>query len=413
MATKRSPKTRVQASVLHCALKDVLEIVEARNTIPLLSHVLIEVADQQLTVMASDLDHWATRDCATADRDGPDSRDWLASLKPFSVCLPAKKLAAVLGALDGEAMVRIEAPSTWSAEWSGQVTVSAGDAQFKLKTLPASEFPTAPIMEQEAFFEMPCTQLADALAAVKHAISTEETRYYLNGVYMHPADLDLRFATTDGHRLARLRMDGPVGSTSFPAVIVGRKTVGVLEKLLASADKAAKGSEGEPPAVLIEGNSGGTRLRFTMPTEGDGEVILIAKMIDGEFPDYTRVIPSAPKHRAEIPRAALAAVVKRVGVLLDGDTRILKFAFAENQLTITAQSPDVGEASEALTCAYRGPAFEAGYNSRYLLSALGALASDTVALQGDAHPAAPVRLAGWEDDDEVGALLQVLMPARI
>ncbi|EJL25588.1 DNA polymerase III subunit beta [Novosphingobium sp. AP12] len=413
MATKRSPKTRVQASVLLGALKDVLEIIEARNTIPVLSHVLIEVEDQQLTVMASDLDQWATRNCATADRDGPDSREWLTSLQAFSVCLPAKKLAAVLTELDSEAMVRIEVPSAWSKEWSGQATVSAGAARFKLNALPVTEFPAPPPIDLDGFFELPCSQLGDVLAAVKHAISTEETRYYLNGVFMHPVDLDLRFATTDGHRLARLRMDGPVGSTSYPAVIVARKTVAVLEKLLAHADKAAKGSEGEPPVVLIECNATGSRLQFTMPTEGDGEVTLIAKTIDGEFPDYGRVIPSDPKERVTVARSSLAAVVKRVAVMAEGETRIVKFAFDEDRLTVSARSIDVGEASEDLACEYRGPAFELGFNSKYLLAALGAIASDVVALRCDGDGASAVRIAGWEDEDEVGALLQVLMPARV
>lgn len=413
MATKRSPKTRVQASVLHGALKDVLEIVEARSTIPVLAHVLIEIADQQLTVMASDLDHWATRSCATADRDGPDSRDWLASLKAFSVCLPARKLASVLASLDGDAMVRIEAAADWSAEWAGQVTVSAGAARFKLHALPVAEFPAPPTMDCDGEFEMPCSQLSDALAAVRHAISSEETRYYLNGVYVHPVDLDLRMATTDGHRLARLRMDGPVGSTSFPAVIVGTKTVSVLIKLLDHADKAAKGSEGAPPTVQIAGNSAGSRLRFIMPTDGDGEVTVLAKTVDGEFPDYTRVIPHAPEYRVMVPRAALAAVLKRVAVLAEGESRIVKITFGDDILNVSARSIDVGEASEDLACTYRGPAFEIGFNSKYLVAALGALGSDTVALQCNAEGDGPVRIAGWEDDNEVGSLLQVMMPARV
>lgn len=413
MATKRGPKTRVQASVLRGALKDVLEIVEARSTIPVLSHVVIEVADQQLTVMGSDLDHWATRNCATADRDGPDSRDWLASLKPFSVCLPAKRLAGVLAALDGDAMVRIEAPAAWSAEWAGQVVVSAGAARFKLNAMPVTEFPMPLAMDSDGGFEMPCSQLSDALTAVRHAMSADETRYYLRGVYMHPFDLDLRLATTDGHRLARLRMDGPVGSTSFPAVIVASKTVSVLGRLLDNAEKSAKGSEGAAPAVQIEGDVAGSRLRFTMPTEGDGEVTVIAKTIDGEFPDYARVIPTAPEYRATVSRAALAGVVKRVAVLAEGESRICKFVFGEQKLAVSARSIDVGEASEELSCEYLGPVFEIGFNSKYLLAALGAIASDTVAFQCSGESDGPVRLAGWEDHDEVGSLLQVLMPTRV
>lgn len=413
MTTKRSPKTRVQASVLRGALKDVLDTIEARNTIPIISHVMIAIADQQLTLTGSDLDLWAVRTCASADRDGPDSREWLASVQPFAVCLPAKTLAAVLAELDGDAMVRIEAPAAWTREWSGQVIVSAGKARFKLNALPVTDFPLMGGFDVGSEFEMPCSQLADILAGVDHAISTEETRYYLNGVYMHPAELDLRFATTDGHRLARWRLDGPVGSTTFPGVIVSRKTVAVLEKLLASAAKAAKGSEGEDPSILIEANDAGTRLRFALQVEGDGEVEVVAKVIDGEFPDYTRVIPSSPEQRVTVSRAELAAVVKRVAVLAEGETRIVKLAFGEDRLTISARAPDRGEASEDLACDYRGPAFELGFNSNFLRDALGAIASDMVALRCDADGAAAVRIVGWEDNDEVGALVQVLMPARV
>lgn len=409
---KRIPKARVQAAVLRGALKDVGAIVEGRNTIPILSHVLLEVADQWITLTASDLDHWAVRTCASSDRDGPDSREWLKSIRGFSVCLPAKPLEAVLGGIDGDAMVRIEAPADIDANWAGQVTLTAGRARWKLHALPVAEFPAIGGFAVESEFEMPCSQLADALAAVDHAISSEETRYYLNGVFLHPADLDLRFAATDGHRLARWSLNGPVGSTSFPATIVSRKTIAVLEKLLAGAAKTGE-ENSEPPKVVIEANANGTRLRFAMPAEGDGEVEVVAKAIDGEFPDYVRVIPSSPEHRATVDRVALSGAIKRVAVLADGKSRAVKLSFAADMLTVSARSTDLGEASEELTCSYEGPEFELGFDSRYLRDALAAIVSDTVALRFDVGGQPPFRIAGWEDGAEVGSLLQVLMPVRV
>lgn len=415
MAKIGVPKTRVQASILHSALKDVAGIVEGRNTIPIMANVVLRIADQQITVTATDMDLWAVRTCASADRDGPASREWLDAIRPFAVCLPAKPLEAVLAALDGAAMVKIEAPAEVNDQWAGQVVVSAGKARFKLHALPVQDFPLLPPFDADAEFEMSCSHLVDTLAGVDHAISSEETRYYLNGVFLHPAvHGDVHFVTTDGSRLARWSIDGPVGSTSFPDAIVSTKTVEVLEKLLATSIKAA-GKDAEPPTVMIEAHGLGARLRFSLLLEGAGEVEIVAKTIDGTFPDYTRVIPHAPEHRATMDRSTLAEVVKRVSVLAEKSSRAVKLAFAEDIVTISARSAELGEASEELDCIYDGPAFELGFDSKYLREALSAIGSDTVALRfdADADASGPVRLAGWENQGEVGALLQVLMPVRI
>ena len=410
----RAQKTRVQAAVLRTALKDVNAIVEGRNTIPILECVRLSVLDQRITVTATDLDHWAVRDCASNDRDGTDSATWLSGIRGFDVCVPAKPLEAVLGQLDGDAMVTIEI----DAKASARVILRAGRAQFKLPTLPVEDFPLfdAWDIDGEFAFEMPCSQLADALAAVDHAISSEETRYYLNGVFVHPADLDLRFASTDGARLARWRIDGPMGSTIFPGVIVGRKTVAVLEKLLASAIKATKDDQGEPACIQIEANEEGSRLRFALPAAGGGDVEIIAKAIDGQFPDYQRIIPSHPSYQATIERDVLAAAVKRVAVLASGKSRLVKFTFSdrgEGELTLSSSAPELGEAVEEVPCLYLGPDFEMGFDSKYLGEALGAIASDKVVLRFETEANGPVRIAGWEDEAEAGALLQVLMPVRV
>lgn len=405
----RAQKTRVQAAKLRSALKDVNAIVEGRNTIPILDCVLLRVDDQRITVTATDLDHCAIRDCASDDRDGPDSAKWLAGIRGFAVCLPAKRLEAVLGEFDGDAMVTVEI----DPKSAGRVIVKAGRARFSLPTLPIDDFPLVEHVDTESEFELSCSQLSDALACVDHAISSEETRYYLNGVFLHPVGLDLRFATTDGSRLARWRLDGPVGSTSFPGVIVSRKSVEVLEKLLASAIKAKKDDQGEPPHVLIEVGGEGRWLRFSMPAEGGGDVEVVAKTIDGQFPDYDRVIPPSPPHCAVIDRSALASAVKRVAVLVDVKSRAVRFGFTEGLLTLSVHTPELGEAVEELPCHYLGPDFELGLNSKFVREALGAIGSDNVALRFDADAGAAVRIVGWENEAEVGALLQILMPVRV
>jgi len=409
----RSPKTRVRASVLRSALDDVMGVVESRNTIPILDFVLLRAEDERITLTATDLDCWAIRDCASDDRDGPDSREWMDSCRGFAVALPAKPLKAVLSGFDGDAMVTIEAPDEVNAKWAGRVTIRAGRARFKLNTLPVADMPLAAPIEDAGFsFTLPCSRLADTFAAVEHAISSEETRYYLNGIYVHPADRDLRFAATDGHRLARWSLDAPDGGASFPAVIVARKTVGILDKLLASAVKVAD-KDSSPPEVSVEASSSGSRLRFVMPASDGAEIELIAKAIDGQYPDYTRVIPHEPPHRAAIVRSDLAEAVKRVAVIASDKTMTIKASFAEDLLTLSVVSAEIGEGSEDVPCEYAGPAITFGFNSKYWRDALAALPSDKVAMRFDADTAAPVRISGWDDSGEIGSLLQVLMPVRV
>lgn len=411
-ADPREPKTRVRASVLRGALRDVGGIVEGRNTIPILSTVLLRVQDQVITLTASDLDHQAVRTCASDDRDGPDSKAWLDSIRGFAVCLPAKPLEAVLGELDGDAMVTIAAGE------NGRATVSAGKARFRFPTLPWDEFPMLSAFAVEHDFTMPCTALADALGAVDHAISTEETRYYLNGVCLHPQDLDLRFAATDGHRLARWTVDAPIGAASSPTVIVARKTVAVLGRLLAGAIKAA--GDSRPAEVQVEMSADGRILCFALDAEEDGTVELIAKAIDGTFPDYMRVIPPAPEHRITVNKAQLGAVVKRVGLVSSAKSRAVRVEIVGDVLTVSAASPEIGEASEDLACSYDGPGLEGGalalgFDGKYLREALAPIGSELVALRTRGATDDAVRISGWDDQarEETGALLQVLMPVRV
>ncbi|WP_288413914.1 DNA polymerase III subunit beta [uncultured Novosphingobium sp.] len=412
----RAPKTRIKAGTLKAAIEDVIDIVESRNTIPILCFVLLRVQKQRITLTATDLDCWAVRDCASDDRDGPGSNDWLARIRDFAVALPAKALKDLLAEFDGDAMVTIEAPADIDAKWSGRITIKAGRASFKLQALPVADFPDVAGVEVEFGFELPCSALADSLAGVKHAISTEETRYYLNGVYLHPVDLEVRFAATDGHRLARWTLDGPDGAASFPPVIVARKTVGIVDKLLASAIKAAD-RDGSPPEVLIEADGAGRLLRFAMRASDGGEVELIAKTIDGQFPDYTRVIPVEAPHRAILDKAILAEAVKRVAVLVSDKSRCVKAIFSENMLTLMGVSAELGEATEEVPCEYLGPDLTFGLDSKYWRQALAAIASDKIAMAFvgayDAENVRPVRVAGWSDNAETPTLLQVLMPVRV
>lgn len=408
-ADRRRRATRLQAGVLKAALADVLGTIEAKNTVPILAHVMIAAGDGRLCLCCTNLDMWANRTLATSDRDGPTGSDWVQSIRGFAITVAAKPLAAILGEIDGAAMVTLELLDS-------RLAVSAGRARFKLPTLPITDFPTPAPMAVEHAFELPCSALADAFAKVEMAISTEETRYYLNGIFMHVVQDEgepqwLVLATTDGHRLARLRLTVPDGAASWPNVILPRQAVALLDKLLKAA---AKGEEKDQPApqVLVEASAGGTALRFSMDAADGGEIELQTKAIDGTFPDYTRVIPSAPEHSLVVERVALGAAVKRVGVLASDKTRIVKAEISTDRIELVVITPELGEAREEVPCAYDGPDMTIGFNGQYLGEALVSTASDEVSL-AFTDGMAPTLLRRAGDNVDRDALVQVVMPVRV
>lgn len=404
---KRIARTRVRAGTLASALRDVAGVVQGRNTVPVLENVLIEVADGAIALSATDLDIWVRRTLASDDAGEGDSAVWKASSAGFAMTVPAKVLAAVLGEIDPDAMAVLLAPTDAEA----RAVVQAGRARFKLPVLPVDDFPVLPepleSAGEAARFEIRASQLADSFAGVEHAVSTEETRYYLNGVFLHPVDLTLRFAATDGHRLARVAIDGPMGSASWPDMIVPRRAVAILDKLLASAIKAD-----DAATVDVTGTAG--RVQFALPAADAGEVALTTKLIDGSFPDYTRVIPTAPPCRAVVDREGLNAAVKRVATMAAKQSRAVKLEFAARVLTLSASAPELGEAVEELPCDFTGTdALSIGFDSRYLRDALGAVASDSVVLRlTDAGSPCRIEAEG-ADADGGEALVQVVMPVRV
>lgn len=401
---------RIQASVLRAALGDVLGAVEAKNIILVLAHVMIEVADGVLSLTATNLDIQVTRTCATADRDGPGSADWIASICKFATTVQAKPLAAIVAEFEGEAMVTLELIDS-------KLQVKAGRARFRLHTLPITDFPVMVSAAAMAHaFELGCSVLGDAFARVEYAISTEETRYYLNGIYVHVAQdagapQYLVLATTDGHRLARLRGEVPEGAAAFPAAIWPRQAVALLDKLLKVAGKT--GADNEPsPKVLVEANEAATMLRFTMPAADGGEITLLTKVIDGNYPDYSRVIPASPALSLVVDRAALAQAVKRVGVLADKNSRAVRAEIRADAIELVVTTADVGEAREELPCVFDGEPVAIGLNGQYWREALLALACDEVTLAFN-DAASPVLLRAAGAGVEPETLVQVLMPMRV
>jgi DNA polymerase-3 subunit beta len=237
---------------------------------------------------------------------------------------------------------------------SGRLAITAGRSSFNLATLPREDFPVMASSEYSSNFSAPAAVLRRLFDKAKFAISTEETRYYLNGVYMHTANGDtgpvLRCVATDGHRLARIDAPLPEGAAGMPGVIVPRKTVNELRKLLDDDEAQIAVSVSE------------TKVRFATPA-----IMLTSKVIDGTFPDYTRVIPTGNTRRLEVDATEFAKAVDRVATVSSERSRAVKLSLDEDRLILSVNAPDSGAAEEELAVAYADERLEIGFNAKYLL----------------------------------------------
>ncbi|MFW2589589.1 DNA polymerase III subunit beta [Sagittula sp. SSi028] len=330
-------KISMERATLLRAVAQAQSVVERRNTIPILANVLIEAEGETVTFRATDLDI-EVLDKAVAQVE-----------KAGGTTVSAVTLHEIVRKLPDGALVNLsEEPG------SGRLTVSAGRSNFNLATLPKEDFPVMASSEYSSNFTAKAEVLRRLFDKSKFAISTEETRYYLNGVYMHVADGDggqmLRCVATDGHRLARIDADLPEGASDMPGVIVPRKTVGELRKLLDEDDMDIAVSVSE------------TKVRFATP-----DITLTSKVIDGTFPDYTRVIPQGNTRKLEVDATEFAKAVDRVATVSSERSRAVKLALDEDRLVLSVNAPDSGAAEEELAVAYGDERLEIGFNAKYLL----------------------------------------------
>ena len=418
MKDKRKAAVRVRAGSLAKALGDVAGIVPARATVPVLEHVLISVGDGAISISGTDLDSVAERVLASDDKGQPDSREWCAGIRAFRVTLPARKLADVVKRFDKDAMVVIEADADINDAWGGRVTVKAGRARFQLNALPVCDLPIMPTDGHDMEFTIKASALADALASVDYAMSHEETRYYLNGVFCHVAQAAgepqwFCFAATDGHRLARKRIEVPDGAAAWPDMILPRRMVGHLAKLLGEADKTSEGAE-----VVVSATSGGTRVQFEMPCADDGSVRLLTKTVDGTFPDYGRVIPTMNDKSAVVPREGLIDAVDRMAVMATKESKAVKAEFSKGILALSIQNAELGEGREEVPIDYEGEPITIAFNGDYWRDVLRASGADNVRMVM-ADPGAPTLVVSdalaRESDHQPYQIshVQVLMPMRV
>ena len=330
-------KLSIERATLLKAVSQAQSVVERRNTIPILANVLIEAEGDSVSFRATDLDiEVVDKAPAMVERAG-------------ATTVSAVMLHEIVRKLPDGALVSLtDDPRT------ERLTVEAGRSTFALATLPREDFPVMASSEYQTNFGAKAGMLRRLFEKSKFAISTEETRYYLNGVYLHVAEGEegrvLRCVATDGHRLARIDAPLPPGAEGMPGVIVPRKTVNELRKLL----------EDEEADIAISVSE--TKVRFAT-----SEIALTSKVIDGTFPDYTRVIPTGNTKRLEVDASEFAKAVDRVATVSSERSRAVKLILEEDKVTLTVNSPDSGMAQEELVVAYGDERLEIGFNAKYLL----------------------------------------------
>jgi len=386
--TLTAPREALLATV-----ETALAPVERKNTIPVLANLLFDAGpDGSLRIFGTDLDVM-TSVTAVMEHSGMPEK---------GITLPAALLADILRKLPAKAEVSLR-----QASRGGQMIVTCGRSRFTVQTLPGEDWPRlANRAEQAVTFEMPAAKLNAMLAAVAFAISTEETRYYLNGAYLHATGSGdegrLVTVATDGHRLGRATLAAPDGAgETLPGVIIPRKTVTL-------AMKALKAAGPDATVVLTVSDS---LITFAM-----GPVVLTSKVIDGTFPDYARVIPEGNANGWRFDVSPMLAATERVSIISSDRGRAVKMAWSRDMVELTVNNPDQGEGQDTVSVeGGDGDDVTIGFNSRYLgemlaqIQAAGA-SSATVAL-GDAG--SPPRFTpAHKDTDEIETTF-VLMPMRV
>ena len=373
-------KFKADRATLIKALAHIQSVAEKRNTIPILANVRIEVAGSKLTLTATDMEIAVVEEVvASAARDG-------------ATTAPAATLYEIVRKLPDGAEVELDLDGG-----TQQLRLRAGRFATSLVTLPIDDFPSMTAGQLPHRFNLKALDLRGLIDRTRFAISTEETRYYLNGIYLHAAEGDggavLRAVATDGHRLARVEEPIPSGAQGMPGVIIPRKTVGELRKLLDE-------ESGEVEVGLSD-----TRIQFRA-----GPITLTSKLIDGTFPEYERVIPKDNDKVLRVGKKDFSDAVARVAAISSERSRPVKMALDRDLLTLSAASPEQGTASEELDgdrVQYAASPLEIGFQARYLNDITDQISDHVEFHFSDGSAPTIVR------DASDSSALYVLMPMRV
>ncbi len=371
-------KILIERSTLLSALGHVTSVVERRTTIPILSNILLSAEDGMLRLKATDLEREVVEETEAE------------VIEPGSLTVAAHTLHDIVRKLPDGAQISLDLDAE-----EGRLHLSSGHASFTLQTLPADEFPDLSAEEMTHHFEMSAKDLRRLIEKARFAISTEETRYYLNGIYFHSVETDgqkiLRAVATDGHRLAQVDLALPAGAENMPGIIIPRKTIHEIHRLIEDV---------KPPIKIALSSS---KIQFSI-----GTVVVTSKLIDGTFPDYGRVIPEANDKILNVANDDFAHAVDRVSTISSERGRAVKLNITSDKVVLTVTNPDGGNATEELNVNYDADPLEIGFNARYLLDITQQLESETVHFMLS-DPGSPTMVKDSSDE----AALYVLMPMRV
>ena len=370
-------KLTIERGALLKSLNHVQSVVERRTTIPILSNVKIEGRSGRVSLNATDMDLDIVESIAAE------------VARAGAATAPAHTLYEIVRKLPEGAQVELEHGG------DGALTLRSGRSKFALASLPVEDYPAMAGGDLPHGFTLAADELKTLIDRTRFAISTEETRYYLNGIYLHAAASSgvavLRAVATDGHRLARVEVPLPDGAAGMPGVIVPRKTVGEIRKLLDETTSPVSVSLSE------------AKIRFAFD-----DAVMTSKLIDGTFPDYERVIPADNDKVLEIDCHAFAQAVDRVSAISTEKSRAIKLSLGKGTLTLSASSPEQGSATEELEASYDSSPIEIGFNSRYLLDIMAQIEGDAARF-AMADAASPTVVREVADS----SALYVLMPMRV
>ncbi len=330
-------------------LQAVQNVVSTRTTLPILSNVLLRAEGDRLEFTATDLD--VTISCGVEAK----------VKKPGAATVPVKRLFGIVRELsNSELDIEVDEKNICA--------IRSGASFYKIHGLSADEFPPLPQFKEEKKVTLPQETLKGMLKKTSFAMSADESRYVLNGIYFSLKDHKLTMVATDGRRLALVDEEMDVSEQSQGDFIVPAKTVAELNRLL--TDK------GEVELRYAENQAS-----FRLHDEKSGEILIITKLIEGNYPNYRQVIPSETKERVTLVREEFLHALRRAEIMTSEKSNSVKMSFAKNRLEITANSPEVGEAKEALAVNYKGPDMAIAFNPKYMIDPLNALANDEVFIE--------------------------------
>lgn len=370
-------KFTVDKNILFKSLSHVQSIVERKNTLPILSNILLEAKDNSLVLSATDMDISITEklNCNI--------------IEIGSTTVSAQTLYDIIRKIPDTSEIEIISND-------GKImSLRAGKSKFSLGCLPKEDFPLIQVDDLENEISIDSQKLLLLIDKTRFAISNEETRYFLNGIYFHKREDNnksiLSIVATDGHRLAKFDLDFKDNTTKFPGVIIPKKTVNELFKLLADYNG------------FVRINLNSNKIVFFI-----GETILISKLIDGNFPDYKRVIPKNNNNVLKINRSLFSLAVDRVSTITNDKSPAIKFKLLKNLMNMSSVNNESGTATEDIVTKYDGDEIEIGFNSKYVLEMINNLDDEEISLNFKDSSSPVIALEESNSD-----LIYVLMPMRV